>query len=252
MADDNDPPNGKDAADIRVHLTTGHRTVGDALFALADTAKRAAPVAAPVVRRVWRVLLGLIAVVVTLAVVLIGGLLLYEHRERQEREAREEQEAAEQAATERAAEARAVKQRRAVLDLLEPGLVPMLCPVAGEVIGRQIVMTRPQQVRSQMESCSPLFGQDCSKAYSHDCTPATEIETAAWDRATSSVPPEKKQAVGRRAVVGADANPRIAVLDTETGGLYDIGRAELASALRANPSYTPATPAQVAAWRSVE
>jgi hypothetical protein len=247
VAEEKDPTEER-AADVRVHVTTGHRTVGDALYAVAETAKRAAPEAIPIVRQAWRVLLGLTAVVVALGVVLVGGILLYEHSERQEREATEAREAAEKAASERAEEARAVQQRRAVLDLLEPGLVPMLCPVPGEVIGRQLVMAQPADARERMQPCLPMFGQDCSKANSHGCTPATATESAAWDRVFSSAPAATRLSAARRAVVGADPDPRVTFLDPGTGQLYTASRAELEIALRQNPSFVPATPLQIAAW----
>lgn len=246
------------AEPVRVHVTTGHRTVGDALFAAADAAKRAPAAAAPLVRTAAQILAVGLAIIGAMSAVVAAVVYVQDRAADERREMVE----AQQAAAAAQAEVREAKQRRAVLDLLEPapgrayiegGLVLMLCPVKGEIIGRQIVMLPPKDVRASMSPCRPgfPFGQDCSKG-SYDCTPATEVETAAWDRAFKAAPEAQRQAVARRAVVGADPNPRVPVLDTETGALYDIGRAELASVLSAHPSYIPATPAQVAAWRGAQ
>lgn len=241
---------GPPDADVRVHLTTGHKTLGDALFAAADATKRAAPAAALIARHAVQVGLGLVVVLVVLCAILMGGVLLYDHHESQERAAKEAQEAAEKAQAATRAEAVSAIKRRAVLDLLDPGTVPMLCLIPGEAIGRQLVALQQGAAPDALGPCFG-FGVPCLP-FRHDCTPATRLETEAWDRAFQSAPAAQKLAAARRAVVGSDQSPRVTFVDVETGQLYTVDRSELGAALRSNPNFLPATPKQVAAWEAVE
>jgi hypothetical protein len=178
---------------------------------------------------------GLVIVLITLFVLLTGGVLLYDYYESRERNAKEAQEAAAEARV----EAARVIKRRAVLDLLDPGLVPMLCPIPGEAIGRQLVEMRQNVVRDAVGGAP-------------GCTPATRIEADAWAQAFRSAPAEHQLAAARRAVVGVDPSPKIPFVDAETGQLYDVARSDVAATVRNRPGFLPATPKQTAAWDSAE